>query len=81
MFLAHLGPFFSQFWGEKKFSTENQALSHTASYEILAPCQISEKTYDAIPRKCLGRITDGRTEEQTDSIEYDPSDYRQGSKN
>ena len=81
MFLAHLGPFFSQFWGEKKFSTENQALSHTASYEILAPCQISEKTYDAIPRKCLGRMTDGRTEGQTDSISYDPSGYRQGSKN
>ena len=72
---------FSQFWGKKIFSTDNQALSRTASYEILAPYQISEKIYDAIPRKCLCRMTDGRTEGQTDSISYDPSGYRQGSKN
>ena len=42
------------------------ALSHTTLYEFLAPCQISEKTNDTIPRKHLDRRTDGRTEGQKD---------------
>ena len=53
---------FSQFWVKKKIFPENPALSHTTSYEFLAPCQTSEKTKDAIPRKCLDRRTDGRTD-------------------
>ena len=51
---------FSQFWDKKNFSSENPALSRTTSYEFLAQCQISEKTYHTITRKCLGRRTDGR---------------------
>ena len=62
-----LGPF-SQFWGKKNFFSENPALPCTTPYEFLAPCQISEKTYDTIPRKCLDRRTDGRTEGRTDPI-------------
>ena len=58
---------FSQFW-VKKMSPENPALSHTTSYEFLAPCQILEKTNDTIPRKRLDRRTDGRTEGRTDPI-------------
>ena len=62
-----LGPF-SQFWGKKNFFSENLALSCTTPYEFLAPCQISEKIYDTIPRKCLDRRTDGKTEGRTDPI-------------
>ena len=80
MFLAHLG-LFSQFWGKKNFFSENMALSRTISYVFLVPCQISQKTYHAIPRKCLGRRTDGRTEGRTDPIFYNPSGYRRVSKN
>ena len=50
---------FSQFWGKKKFP-ENPALSRTTSYEFVAPCQISEKTNDTIPRKHLDRRTEGQ---------------------
>ena len=66
-FGAILGPF-SQFWGKEKFFSENPALPRTTPYEFLAPCQISEKTYDTIPRKCPDRRTDGRTEGRTDPI-------------
>ena len=41
-------------------------LSHTTSHGILAPCQISEKTNDTIPRKHLDRRMDGRVEGQKD---------------
>ena len=57
------GPFwalFSQFLGKKSFP-ENRVLSRTYSYEFLAPCQISEKTNDTIPRKRLDRRKDGQT--------------------
>ena len=77
MFLAHIGPFFSILGQKKKFFSENPALSRTTSYEFLAPCQISEKTNDTIPRKCLDRRTEGRT----DTILKDPSGYRRGCKN
>ena len=67
-FLAHFGPFFT-ILGQKKLFPENPALSRTNLYEFLAPCQISEKTNDAIPRKHLDRRmerrTEGRKEEQT----------------
>ena len=59
---------FSQFWGKKKFFSENSALLQTISYEFLAPCQISEKTFDAIPRKYLVRRMVGRTEGLTDPV-------------
>ena len=58
-----LGPLFPIFW-EKKFS------SRTASHGLLAPCRISEKTNDTIPRKCLDRRTDKKTEGQTDWQAY-----------
>ena len=67
-------PCFGTFWnlfpnfGVKKILSEIPALSCTISCEFLAPCQISEKSIDAIPRKTLGRKTDGRTEGRTDSI-------------
>ena len=61
------GPF-SQFWGKKNIFSENPALSRTTPDEFLAPCQISQKTYDTIRRKCLDRRTDGRTEGRTDPI-------------
>ena len=64
---AHFGSFF-QILGQKQIFSENPALSRTASYEFLAPCQISEKTYDTITRKCLGRRTDGRMEGRADPI-------------
>ena len=80
MFLAHLGVF-SQFWGKKKFFSENLTLSRTVSYVFLVTCQISQKTYDTIPRKCLGRRTNGRTEGRTDPILYNPSGYCRVSKN
>ena len=59
-----MGPFwalFPNFWA-KIFFPENPALSRTTSYEFLAPCQISEKTNDTIPRKCLDKRIDGRTD-------------------
>ena len=59
------GVFFLNFWGKKIFS-ENPALSRTTSYEFLAPFQISQKTNDTIPKKCLDRRMDGRTEGRTD---------------
>ena len=61
IFLPILG-LFSQFWGKKHFFSENLALSRTTSYEFLAPCKISEKTYDTITRKWLDRRTDGSTD-------------------
>ena len=59
---------FPQFSGKKVFFLENPALSRTTPKEFLAPFQISEKTYHTIPRKCLDRRTDGRTEGRTDPI-------------
>ena len=56
-------PFLAHFWptfiisGAKFFSQKIQ-LCHTTSHGILAPCQISEKTNDRIPRKHLDRGTD-----------------------
>ena len=67
-------PCFGTFWtlfpnfGVKKILSEIPALSCTISCEFLAPRQISEKSINAIPRKTLGRKTDGRTEGRTDSI-------------
>ena len=61
LFLAH----FPNFFGKKIFS-ENLAPSSTTSHGILAPCQISERTNDAIPRKLLDRWSNGRTEGQKD---------------
>ena len=69
-----LGPFFA-ILGQKNFS--QKALSPTTSNEYLALCQISEKTNDTIPRKCLDR----RMEGSTDPILQDPSSYCRGSKN
>ena len=60
-FWSILGPF-SQFLVKKKIFPENLAPSRTTSYAFLAPCQISEKTNDTIPRKRLDRRTDGRTD-------------------
>ena len=48
-------------FGKKNFP-EYPALPGTTSYEFLAPCQISEKFNDTIPRKRLDRRTDGRTD-------------------
>ena len=45
----------------KKIFPENLALSRKTSHEILAPCQISQKT-NIIPRKWLDRRKDGRTD-------------------
>ena len=67
LFLADFGPF-SPILRAKKIFPENPALSHTTSNEFLAPCQISEKTNNKIPRKHLDRRTEGRTEEWTDPI-------------
>ena len=64
-----LGPF-PQFWGKKNFFSENPALPCTNPYEFLAP----------IPRKCLDRRTDGRTEGRTDPILQDLSGYSRGPK-
>ena len=75
-------PFFFSILGQKKKNfPENLALSRTNSYGFLAPCKISEKTNDTIPRKCLDRMTDGRTEGLTDPILWDPSGYCRGSNN
>ena len=54
-----LGPFFA-ILSQKIFS--QKALPPTTSNEYLAPCQISEKTNDTIPRKCL---EEGRKDRQT----------------
>ena len=65
-------PCFGTFWtlfpnfGVKKNLPKNPALSRTTSFEFLAPCQISEKANDAIPRKRLDRRTNGRTEGRKD---------------
>ena len=48
--------------GVKKILLENPALLYTTSHGILAPCQISEKNNDTIPRKCLDRRTDGNAD-------------------
>ena len=60
------GPF-SKFWRRKSF-TENPALSHTTSYEVLAPYQNLEKPNDKIPIKRPDRKAEGRTKEWTDCI-------------
>ena len=60
-----LGPFF-HFWGKKKFSPENLALSRTTSHGILTPCQNLEKINDTIPRKCPVRPKDGNLDRRTD---------------
>ena len=62
------GPF-SNFKAKKIF-LENPALSRTASYEFLAPCQISEKTNDTIPRKRLDRMTEGQKDGRMDGRTY-----------
>ena len=68
MFLAHFGPFFS-ILTQKKFSLRKSgSVTHNFIYGFLAPCQISEKTYDTTTTKCLDRWPDGRTEGRTDSI-------------
>ena len=59
------GPFF-QILGQNFFSSENQAMSRITSYGLLASCQNAEKTNNTIPRKCLDRRTDGKTEGQND---------------
>ena len=45
---------------------ENPDLSSKSSYRFLELCQNSEKTNDTIPRKCLDRRTDERSEGRTD---------------
>ena len=47
------GPIFGPFsnFGAKKNFPENPALSHTTSYEFLAPCQII-KQYPKHPSRC-----------------------------
>ena len=57
LFWAHLG-------AKKNFPRKSGSVTHS-SYEFLAPCQISEKTNDTIPRKRLNRRTDGRKDAQT----------------
>ena len=54
--------FIFQILGAKKNFPRDLALSHTASYGFLAPCQNLEKTRDTILRKCLDRYKDGRTD-------------------
>ena len=63
--MAHFWPFIRIKEQKKIFLSENPALSRTTPYGFLAPCQISEKTYDTIPRKCLDR-KDGRMEGEKD---------------
>ena len=51
MFLGHLCPmriFFHKIW-----------LSHTTIYGLLTPCQVSEKTYEPVPRKTTHRQKNG----------------------
>ena len=58
------GPFWALFpnVGAKKNFSQKIWLSRTTSYKFLASCQISEKTNDTIPRKCLViRWEDGQT--------------------
>ena len=66
--LADFGSFFLILGQKKKKFPENLALSCTTSYDFIAPCQISEKTNDTIPRKRLDRRTDRRIEGWTDPI-------------
>ena len=56
LILAHFWHFFP-ILEQKKIFPENPARSHT-THKFLAPCQISDKTNDTIPRKHL----DGRTD-------------------
>ena len=69
-FLIHCGSI-SPIFGSKKLP-QKIWLSHTTSHGIVAPCQNLEKINDTIPRKCLDRRKDGRTdggtERQTDPI-------------
>ena len=51
---------FSEFLGQKKFSSKKSALSHTTSYGFLAPCQNLEKINDTNQRKCPDRRKDGQ---------------------
>ena len=52
---------FSQFLGQKKFSSKNPALSRTTSYGFPAPCQNLEKVNDKNQRKCPDRLKNGQT--------------------
>ena len=61
LFFAHFWPIFPIF-GAKKIFPEYPALPRTTSHGILAPCQISEKANDAIPRKRLDKWTNGKTD-------------------
>ena len=61
LFFAHFWPIFP-ILGAKKFFPEYPALPRTTSHGILAPCQISEKANDAIPRKRLEKWTNGKTD-------------------
>ena len=63
--MTHFGPIFP-ILGTKKIFLKNQALSRTTTHGILAPCQISEKTNDTIPRKRLDRRIDGRVDGRKD---------------
>ena len=76
--MAHVWSIFP-ILGKKYFFLENLALSRTTLYGFLVPCQDLGKTNDTIPRKCLDRWKDGRTEGQTDPISQDPLGYRWGS--
>ena len=49
-------------FGAKKIFPENSVLPCATSHGILAPCQISEKANDAIPRKRLDKWTNGKTD-------------------
>ena len=63
--MAHFGSIFPIF-GAKKIFLKNPALSHTTSYEFLAPCQNLEKVKDPIQRKRPDRRKDGRTDGRID---------------
>ena len=63
--MTHFGPIFP-ILGTKKIFLKNQALSRTTTHGILAPCQISEKTNDTIPRKRLDRRIDGKVDGRKD---------------
>ena len=61
---------FSQFLGQKKKNfLENLALSHTTSYEFLAPCQNLKKLDDIIQRKQTEGQTEGQMEGRTELME------------
>ena len=53
-------------FGVKKVFQENLALSHTASYGFVAPCQNLEKVNDVIQRKRPDRRKDGRKDRRKD---------------